>query len=314
MELIIRDRFIEFAERHTAVHTRYGRSESTVPQTPTERLFIVPLWSRLPADFEENALALSHQINELHSTHFLFLEPKLRRKEEEDQLHTLIDKQTAEIQALLKMLEHTIVVGAQLKTTYSEEEVRIVKSIQTQLTTRFKELALQFQSVQNIFGALLRRREQKSNKYTKIGSDAAYETVQQEERVAQFLQMGITEQDIQALLIEDMQRDQTNKEIKDILYSAQEIHRMFEDLHTIVVDQGSMLDRIDYNVDKALVSVSKAQIELEKSSRKSRQLHSYVTAERRTFVYLCSASATATCLHSTCSPHRIPNQSKVSHS
>ncbi|CBZ29937.1 putative vesicle-associated membrane protein [Leishmania mexicana MHOM/GT/2001/U1103] len=265
MELKVRDRSAEFSERRAAVRTRRDRSESAVPEQPTEQLFIVPLWSRLPSDFAENALALSHQIDQLRSMHLLFLKPKLRSKGEEDELQASIDKQAVEIQAFLKMLEHTIILGTQLKSTYSEEEARIVKNVQTHLTARFKELALQFKSAQELFGTELHRREQKSSKYMKIGSDAAYEAVQQEERTVQFLEMGFTEQDAQSLLIEDMQRDRTSKEIKDILDSIQEIHRMFEDLHSMVVDQGTMLDRIDYNVDKALVSASKAQIELEKA-------------------------------------------------
>ncbi|CAG9580711.1 putative QA-SNARE protein [Leishmania major strain Friedlin] len=265
MELKVRDRSAEFAERRATVCTRCDRSESSVPEKPTEQLFTAPLWSRLPSDFEENALALSHQIDQLRSRHLLFLKPKLRSKDEEDELRALIDKQAVDIRAFLKMLEHTIVLGTQLKSTYSEEEARIVKSVQARLTARFKELALQFKSAQELFGAELHRREQKSSKYMKVGSDAAYEAVQQEERTVQFLEMGFTEQDAQSILIEDMQRDQTNKEIKDILDSIQEIHCMFEDLHTLVVDQGTMLDRIDYNVDKALVSASKAQIELERA-------------------------------------------------
>ncbi|GET91886.1 vesicle-associated membrane protein [Leishmania tarentolae] len=266
MKLKVRDRFAEFTERRATVHTTYGHSKSTVSQQPTEgNFFFAPLWSRLPSDFEENALALSHQMDQLRSMHLLFLKPKLRSKDEEDELRTLIDKQTVEIHAFLKTLEHAIVLGTQLKNTYSEEETRIIKNVQTHMEARLKELVLEFKSIQELFGAQLHRREQKSSKYMKIGSFAAYETVQKEERTAQFLEMGFTEQDAQSLLIEDMQRDRTSEEIKNILDNIQEIHRMFEDLHTMVADQGTMLDRIDYNVDKALVSASKAQIELEKA-------------------------------------------------
>ncbi|KAG5493558.1 hypothetical protein JIQ42_01930 [Leishmania sp. Namibia] len=265
MEVKLRDRFIEFSERRAALHTRYSRLESATQEELSEQLLIVPLWSRLPSDFEENALALFRRIEQLRSMHLDFLKPKLRSKQEEDELRVLIDKQAAEIQTFLKMLEHAIIVGTQLKNTYSEEEVRVVKNVQTHLTLRLQDLALHFKSAQELFGTQLHRRELKSTKYMKIGSDAAYNAVQQEERTAHLLEMGFTEQDVQSLLIEEMQRDRTSKEIRDILDSIQEIHRMFEDLRTMVVDQGTMLDRIDYNVDKALVSASKAQIELEKA-------------------------------------------------
>ncbi|KAG5495094.1 hypothetical protein JKF63_02147 [Porcisia hertigi] len=265
MELQVRDRFIEFAGRRTAVRSRYGSAESTAPQQPTEQLLIVPLWSRLPSDFEENARLLTHQIDHLSSMHALFLKPKFCSNDGEDELRISVDKQTIKIQTTLKTLGHAMIASTRLKDSYSEEEVRIVRSIQTQLTARLKELELRFKCAQELFAAQLRQREHKSSKYMRIGSDTAYETVQQEERAAQFLEMGFAEQDIQPLLVEEMRRDQASKEIGDIVDSIQEIRGMFEDLHTMVVDQGAMLDRIDYNVDKALVSASKAQIELEKA-------------------------------------------------
>ncbi|KAK7196917.1 putative QA-SNARE protein [Novymonas esmeraldas] len=265
MDLKVRDRFDEFAERRAEVQKENGASPSATGRRCADELLVVPLWSRLPADLQENTAALSRQIAELSAQHALFLKPKLRNEDEEGRLRAAIDRQAVEIQTSLKKLEHIIVVGTQLKSSYVEEEVRMVKSVQMQLTAQLKELALQFKSTQELFGAQLRRREKKSCKYMKIGTDAAYDVVQQEERTSRFLEMGFTDQDVQSLLIEEMQRDQTNKEVKDILDSIHELHNMFEDLHTMVIDHGTMLDRIDYNVDRALVSASKAQIELEKA-------------------------------------------------
>ncbi|KPA76599.1 vesicle-associated membrane protein putativesyntaxin-like protein [Leptomonas pyrrhocoris] len=264
-ELKVRNRYDEFAERRAAAHAKYGCSPSA-EQTQTERpLLIAPLWSILPSDFEDSALILTQKIEKLSELHRAFLRPKFRSDEEEKRLRDEIDQQTTEIQGFLKKLEHILVAGTQNKPTYSEEESRIVRNIQSQLSTRFKQLATLFKTTQEYFGTQLRRREQKSSKYMKIGSDAAYETVKQEEKMAHFLEMGFTEQDVQSLLVEEMRQEQTSKEIKEILDSIQEIHSMFDDVHNMVVDQGTMLDRIDFNVDKALISASKAQIELEKA-------------------------------------------------
>lgn len=264
-ELKVRDRYDEFAERRAAAHARYGRSELANQTQAKQALVIVPLWSVLPLDFEDSACALLQKIDKLSELQRTFLTPKFCSDEDEEKLRHEIDQQTAEIQCSLKKLECVLVAGTQNKPTYSEEESRIVRSIQAQLSTRFKQLATSFKTAQEFFGTQLRRREQKSSKYMKIGSDAAYETIKQEERTAHFLEMGFTEQDVQSLLIEEMRQEQTSKEIEDVLRSVQEIHSMFEDVHNMVVDQGTMLDRIDYNVDKALVSASKAQIELEKA-------------------------------------------------
>jgi syntaxin 16 len=264
-ELKVRDRYEEFAEKRAAAHANNHRSGFASEAQSKSALVIAPLWSALPSDFEDSALILSQKIEKLSELHRTFLWPKFRSDEEEQHLREKIDQETGEIQSFLKRLEHIVVAGTQNKPTYSEEESRIVRNIQAQLSTRFKRLATDFKTTQEYFGTQLRRLEQKSSRYMKIGSEAAYETVKQEEKTAQFLEMGFTEQDVQSLLVEEMRQEQTSKEIKEILDSIQEIHSMFEDVHTMVVDQGTMLDRIDYNVDKALISASKAQIELEKA-------------------------------------------------
>ncbi|KPI85450.1 vesicle-associated membrane protein putative syntaxin-like protein [Leptomonas seymouri] len=264
-ELTVRDRYCEFAERRAAARTKYGHSQLAELKQSKQPLIFAPLWSILPADFEDSALTLTQEIEKLNELHRTFLKPKFRSDEEEKNLRAEIGQQTVEIQSFLKKLEHILVAGTQNKPTYSEEESRIVRNIQVHLSTRFKQLTAEFKATQERFGTQLRRLEQKSSKYMKIGSDAAYEKVKREEKTAHFLEMGFSEQDVEPLLLEDMCHEQTSKEIKEILDSIQEIHSMFEDVHNMVVEQGTMLDRIDYNVDKALISASKAQIELERT-------------------------------------------------
>lgn len=265
IELKIRDRYAEFTEKRAAAHARYGQTDHASPTDTSQPLVITPLWSILPLDFEDSARTLSGMIAKLGELHRAFLKPKLRSDDDEKALRGEIDRMATDIRDFLKKLERVLVVGTQQKPNYSEEEARIVRNIQVQLSIRFKQLATEFKTAQEFFGTQLRRREQKSTKYMKIGSDAAYEVIKQEEKTAHFLEMGFTDQDVQSLLVEEMRQEQTSKEIKEILDSIQEIHSMFEDVHMIVVDQGTMLDRIDYNVDKALISASKAQIELEKA-------------------------------------------------
>lgn len=264
-DLKVRDRFDDFVARRDAAHARYNQTDRVSAASSSQPLEIVPLWSALPSDFEESSQTLSTEIEQLSQLHRTFLMPKLRSEEEETQLRNEIDRKTNDVKSFLKKLEHILVVGTRMRSTYSEEETRIVRSIQAHLSSRFKQLAMDFKRTQEFFGTQLRRREQRSSKYKKIGSDAAYETIKQEEKTAHFLEMGFTEQDVQSLLVEEMRQEHTSKEVKEILDSIQEIHGMFEDIHLLVVDQGTMLDRIDYNIDMARISASKAQIELEKA-------------------------------------------------
>lgn len=55
---------------------------------------------------------------------------------------------------------------------------------------------------------------------------------------------------------------QREREIEDIAQGIIELSDLFRDLQTMVIDQGTMLDRIDYNVERMAVDVKGADREL----------------------------------------------------
>jgi syntaxin 16 len=59
---------------------------------------------------------------------------------------------------------------------------------------------------------------------------------------------------------------QREREIEDIAQGIIELADLFRDLQTMVIDQGTMLDRIDYNVERMAVDVKEADKELKVAS------------------------------------------------
>ena len=55
---------------------------------------------------------------------------------------------------------------------------------------------------------------------------------------------------------------QREQEINDIAKGIIELADIFKDLQAMVIDQGTMLDRIDYNVERMTVDVKGAEKEL----------------------------------------------------
>ena len=55
---------------------------------------------------------------------------------------------------------------------------------------------------------------------------------------------------------------QREKEIEDIAQGIIELANIFQDLQTMVIDQGTLLDRIDYNVERTTEEVKGADKEL----------------------------------------------------
>ena len=59
---------------------------------------------------------------------------------------------------------------------------------------------------------------------------------------------------------------QREREIEDIAQGIIELSDLFRDLQTMVIDQGTMLDRIDYNVERMHTDVKDAEVELKVAS------------------------------------------------
>lgn len=55
---------------------------------------------------------------------------------------------------------------------------------------------------------------------------------------------------------------QREREIEDIAQGIIELADLFRDLQTMVIDQGTMLDRIDYNVERMATDVKEADKEI----------------------------------------------------
>lgn len=64
---------------------------------------------------------------------------------------------------------------------------------------------------------------------------------------------------------------QREREIEDIAQGIIELSDLFRDLQNMVIDQGTMLDRIDYNVERMHTDVKGADTELKVASGYQRQ-------------------------------------------
>ena len=73
---------------------------------------------------------------------------------------------------------------------------------------------------------------------------------------------------------------QREQEINDVAKGIIELSEIFQDLQRMVIDQGTILDRIDYNVERMAVDVKAAEKELTTVS-KPFQDRCYVIKEMR---------------------------------
>merc|ERR1712083_1045252 len=60
---------------------------------------------------------------------------------------------------------------------------------------------------------------------------------------------------------------QRNEEICQIASSISDLNTIFKELAVLVIDQGSILDRIDYNIDQAVHKSQEANDQLRRAER-----------------------------------------------
>ncbi|KAJ3044079.1 hypothetical protein HDV00_003183 [Rhizophlyctis rosea] len=72
--------------------------------------------------------------------------------------------------------------------------------------------------------------------------------------------------DAQLVQVQNNERaiTQREKEINDIVKSLLGVADIFKELQTMVIDQGTVLDRIDYNIEATNVHVQEAHAQLKK--------------------------------------------------
>jgi len=87
------------------------------------------------------------------------------------------------------------------------------------------------------------------------------------------LDKGLTTEQVQQLQNMELKASERDKEILRLAQSINDLSAIFRELNVLVIEQGTILDRIDYNVEQALVRVKdgfgqvKAADDISKKSR-----------------------------------------------
>lgn len=81
----------------------------------------------------------------------------------------------------------------------------------------------------------------------------------------EFLDTGFNTAQMQALEETEEMINQRDEEITQIAKSIEELAQIFKELAVLVIDQGTILDRIDYNMENAVEHVKEGMTQLQKA-------------------------------------------------
>merc|ERR1712014_218288 len=82
--------------------------------------------------------------------------------------------------------------------------------------------------------------------------------------------LGFSDSQNQELESMELDATQRSAEIDQIATSISDLHTIFKELAVLVIDQGSILDRIDYNIEQVVHQSREANVQLQQAERSSK--------------------------------------------
>ncbi|XP_061369782.1 syntaxin-43-like isoform X3 [Gastrolobium bilobum] len=195
---------------------------------------------------------------ELAKTHAKALMPSFGDGKEDQHA---IESLTHEITDLIKRSERRL---RRLSATGPSEDSNVMKNVQRSLATDLQNLSVELRKKQSTY--LKRLRQQKE------GQDGVDLEMNINGRKSRFEDddldsMVFNEHQMAKLKKSEAFTVEREKEIQQVVESVNELAQIMKDLSVLVIDQGTIVDRIDYNIQNVATTVEDGLKQLQKAER-----------------------------------------------
>jgi len=221
---------------------------------------VPPDWLARVSDVQHDIQKITSKMVDLTELHKKHLLPGFDDRTDEEHAVEII---TADITKLFHQSQMKIKrIGTEEK--LSQEERKVKTNIQSALASKIQDLSQQFRKNQKAYLQTLRSRSKKG----KAGAGFInFEEVDIEE----FEDKGFTEQALKEAQGLEARVSQRERDIKLIAKSINDLAEIFKDLSVLVIDQGTILDRIDYNLEQSAVYIEEGTEALGKASEQQKK-------------------------------------------
>ncbi|EGF78310.1 hypothetical protein BATDEDRAFT_26894 [Batrachochytrium dendrobatidis JAM81] len=230
---------------------------SNYSEVAIEMSVLPPRWIDIVDEVEEDIGILKEKIILLESAYKKHLLPGFDDRIGDEQS---IERLTEDVTKIFQQVQVKVKrVHMESRVASKTDTSSLSKNIQTSLATKLQDLSQSFRKTQSNYLRKLRGREAavNPNKYGAIEQDPGNEDL---DEVFTDAQLAVVVNNERAI-------SEREREINEIAKSILGLAEIFKDLQTMVIDQGTVLDRIDYNVEQTNVSLEDAHKELIKASQ-----------------------------------------------
>ncbi|XP_039720642.1 syntaxin-16 isoform X6 [Pteropus medius] len=220
-----------------------------------------PKWVDAVDEIQYDVGRIKQKMKELASLHDQHLNrPTLDDSSEQEHA---IEITTQEITQLFHRCQRAVqALPGRARRACSVQEERLLRNVVASLAQALQELSAGFRHAQSGYLRRVKNREERSQHFF----DTSVPLMDDGEDIALY-DRGFT--DDQLLLVEQntLMVEEREREIRQIVQSISDLNEIFRDLGAMIVEQGSVLDRIDYNVEQSCIKTEDGLKQLRKAEQ-----------------------------------------------
>ncbi|CAA0405057.1 unnamed protein product [Arabidopsis thaliana] len=217
-----------------------------------------PAWVDVSEEISVNIQRARTKMAELGKAHAKALMPSFGDgKEDQHNIESL----TQEITFLLKKSEKQL---QRLSASGPSEDSNVRKNVQRSLATDLQLLSMELRKKQSTY---LKRLRQQKEAGMDLEMDLSRNRYKPEED--DFGDM-LNEHQMSKIKKSEEVSVEREKEIQQVVESVNDLAQIMKDLSALVIDQGTIVDRIDYNIENVATTVEDGLKQLQKAERTQR--------------------------------------------
>lgn len=233
-----------------------GDNRGPQGETAVEMSALPPQWVESAEEAKEDIKAIREKIVQLTKAH----KKRLVKVFDDATPDKEAEAISNEISSLVRRCEQSI---HQVKTRgasagMSDKDVEFRQNMQRSLATQLQQLSQQFRQEQKNQLNEIRKRHRGSLLEEDAGQKGGGKAS---------ADMGFDDGQLLELESMEINASQRSEEICRIASSINDLHTIFKELAVLVIDQGSILDRIDYNIEQVVATSKDANVQLHKAEK-----------------------------------------------
>ncbi|KFG46692.1 SNARE domain-containing protein [Toxoplasma gondii GAB2-2007-GAL-DOM2] len=229
-----------------------------VEMTTTSQQQLPPLWADMVEEAHDDVEQIKEKMSQLQKAQQRRLLKVFEDGEGQANPDLEIDALTANLTHLFKRCEGRVQQICVTQTPDSDTrcDQLLQQNAQRSIAAQLQALNAAFRSQQKTYLAEVKRRTHGEDIFG--SSDSASGDT------------GFADDLTSELALMEQDADLRQGELAKIAQSMTDLHQIFKDLNSLVIDQGTILDRIDYNVEQVLQNTAQANVQLRKAEENQR--------------------------------------------